>query len=57
MIARCASIGATRLAERRASQPNTHPAAPVASTVGITGWPAARASAMCDSPNAVACST
>ena len=56
LIARCASAGASTLPDRPASQPNSHPAAPVTSTVPATGSPAARASTMWDNPNAAACS-
>jgi Potassium-transporting ATPase A subunit len=57
LIARCASIGALRLPECSASQPNIQPAQPVTSTVGSTGSPVARASAIWDRPNVTACSS
>ena len=56
LIARCASTGASTLPDRPASQPNSHPATPVTSTVPTTGSPAPRASTMWDNPNAAACS-
>ena len=34
LIAKCASIGALRLPDRSASQPNSQPAPPVANTAG-----------------------
>ena len=54
LIARWVSIGAARLPDRSANRPNTQPAAPVATTVRTTGSPVARASGMCDKPNATA---
>ena len=56
LIARCASTGASTLPDRPASQPNSHPATPVTSTVPTTDSPAPRAFTMWDNPNAAACS-
>ena len=50
-------MGATRLPDRSASQPNSQPARVVTATVPATGSPVARASGIWDSPNVADCSS